>query len=241
MPLTTAAVIQKARDITGNHKDRSPAEIHIPDEAIQVDLASTIRLLNKRYGLDDGLKEVECTAVANQQDYTITSFVGSDVQTITEVLREGAHTPETVLGTDEQDYLNRNLSTNGRRAVIPSGYQQDVFDSMVQTMRYNRNDRYSWEIIEGKLRLFPKPSYAEKMSVRYISTGASIASLPNECETTLVYAACRAIIDCILNRMGMDRATQKAFGDTDMNRIKTLSEQRDRYSRMMNEELANIR
>jgi hypothetical protein len=229
--LTT--IIERARDITGNKVDRSLNEVGIPDEAIEAELLPYIRDLNKIYGTSSGVKEIRFTTTANQQNYSILADVGTDVQQITEVLQSDAHYPDYVLGMDSSF-----LTLGGDRAfnpdiqsVVPAGLQGDVFRTIVDQQRAERASRYSWDTVGDTLRLYPPPGPPQTVSVKYVSTGSSIGTLPTETENALTYAAVVAICDGVLNRISADRAVSKAWGEADLMRIKTVQSQRDRYEK----------
>jgi hypothetical protein len=234
-----ADIITKAREITGNKPDRSAAELEVPDAAITAEMARSIRDLNRIYGSASSVKEVKFHPVANQQDYAIATYVGSDVYRIDLVLRSNQDYPAgTLVDTSKVPQRYQNLNNQ----VIHPGLQQDVFDTIEQMARASRADECDFEEIGGNLRLFPTPTdAAEWVYVRYTATGYSISTLPDETESALIFAAVVAILNCQLNRLNSDRFSTRNQGETTDQRVRVLERQRDEYKASYLSELASLR
>jgi len=237
MSFTAEDVVSLARDETGIKLENAVGELFVPDHIIESGIGPIVRELNRMLGTTTAVREVNFTAVPETQDYTISTYVGTDVHRIDQVLRSGAFVPDGVVQTDEWD---RENGYNGE-AVIPTGLQADTFDVITAGERFRRSDRYTWETINGKLRLMPTPVSAETVSIRYTSTGYSVATLPDESKMALVYGACTVILNGVLNRLSSSRTTDKFFGETTDQRIDTLRSQRDEYRSKYQGELAGLR
>lgn len=230
MAITEANIILKARTITGNEITNTAGENHVPDEAIRVELGATIRKITQKFGDSSALKEVRLTVVAGQQDYEL-SAIASDVSSVFEVLRSDANVSAgAVIGGNTLSDTPYNLPGFGAEAIIPSGFQDDVFEDIIAGRRSRVRDRFSWEPVGTKIRLYPPPTSAsEVIVVQYYATGSTISDLPEQCENLLVYAAVVAIFDCELNRLNRTRVATRAYGEADMIRQRTLMEQRKAY------------
>ncbi len=246
MSLSKTQIIQRAREITGNKEDRSPAETTIPDAAIEADLKSAIRELNSAFGAtsNSAQKDVMFTATAGIQDYDITLRVGTDVYRIEEVWRSSCFTPDFVL-FDDRMRINGTTGFNATNAaVIQPGMQSSVFRTIIEMARSERADRQGgWEQAPGNiLRLMPPPLDAEIIAVRYIASAFSIETLPDEAEQALVYAACVSILDASINRIASDKVTHQILQvRTTDQRIKMLADQRTRYEALYEAELNGAR
>lgn len=240
MSLTIAQIIEKARSVAGNELQNSAGESFVPDEAITIELAPIIRKINSKFGSATGLKEVFLTVVADQQDYAF-SAVASDVKTITEVMRSGADVPAgSILGGGYVDPAPFNDASN-MRGVIPAGLQPEVFDDIIAQHRWRAADEFSWETFGTTLRLFPPPVSGEVIAIRYVTTGSSVDTIPDTCETLLVYAAVAALFDGELNRINRTRVTTKQFTDADAIRSKMCRDQRDYYQKKYQGELSEVK
>lgn len=241
---TDAEVLARAREITGNKVTRDAAERHATDGAILNAIQTHIRDLNLKYGNTTGKKEITFTTVAGTQDYDIPTYVGADVGQIDEVLQAGAYVAD-VLFSDGDEVDPTTGYANRSRARIPAGLQQDVFDTVGGILRARRNSDFSHKVVGQKLRLFPPPQSAYKVVVTYATSGYSIDTLPIEAREAVVYAACYAIIDAMLNKImssiyaaQQDSQTGATVSDQ---RIKVLRDQRDRYEAKYNEEFRRLR
>lgn len=237
--LDTATVISKAREICGSKTSRAVGEDFATDLAIKYGMASAIRSVNQIFGDNTARKEATFTTVANQWEYTLTT-IASDIASIDEVIRSGTedmfagNNPDTIFDS------HGNALPFDHDHIIDQGMQQDVWDLIVAQRRRRRNDEYSFEEFNGKLRLYPCPSGSETVIVKYTTSGATTESLPDEAEPCLVYAACVAILDTTINRLNSDRYTGATHGVVSEDRIKTLEKQRDRYEEMYRSELARL-
>ena len=230
-------VTGKARKIIGNQPDTAVGEVFIPDDVVDIALAPIVRDLNKLYGSASGMKEKAFTAVANQQLYTIADVIGSDVSEIVEVIRSSARCPDALPSADVDPRTGLPIS----RASIPQGYQDDAMEVIVGQWRARHADKFAWEIVNGvSLRLMPVPAGAEDVIVQYVSTGASITTLPASTETALIYAACVAILNGQINRVNSDRATADTFGQAKDDRIRSMVQQRDYYQGQYDREVSKM-
>lgn len=229
-----AEILSKARDITGNKPSVAVGETSIPDSAILAALDPVIRDLSRRYGDATTSKEVVFDAVPGQQDYSLDTYVGTGVYEIVEALRSIGYLPDVLTDGDEVD-PGTGLPMC-RYGNIRAGGQGAVFDKIIQTHRRQRQDELSWEIVRKAdgdyLRLYPMPLCAEVVAVSIVSTGFDIDSLPQKTEACLVWAACVAIIDGVINRIMSDRATTSTWGEAQTRRLDLLKAQRDRYEQL---------
>lgn len=166
------------------------------------------------------------------QDYLIDLFVGADVLTITEVIRSDAFRSEAFL---EPSYdVDPLTGLRGRRGgFVDQGFQEDAFEVMQAQARWRETQKYSWAIvnISGSryLRLMPEPERQVLVRCTYTSQAGAISSLPEEARSAVENAACRAILDCVLNRTKADPAF---IGEGTLERrafIDAITKQRDRY------------
>lgn len=238
MDLST--IIQAARDITGNEKTMAAGDQFVPDEAIETDLTPIIRILNNRFGNVSGKKETIFNTIAGQQDYLISTYVGTDVERISKVMREGSFVPDYFLGAgDGVDILNYGGPTN-QAPIIPAGFQANTFDVIVQMNRSEVADRFDWEEFQGKIRLYPVPTRDEVIAVQYVSTGSSIDTLPEKTMAALTYAAVVAIIDSGIMRMGHNKALNRAYGEGDANPMDAWLTMRNIYAGKLESEMGSL-
>jgi hypothetical protein len=243
MPLSDAAIIESAREITGNQISRQAGSTHAPDAAITAALQPLIRELNRHYGTTTGVKEAWFTATAAQQDYTIATVVGADVFRITDVRRSGEQVPASAIAAHDVDPRTGLPMTN--RAAVDWGYETAVPAVILGQEQARRSALYEWEVVSGTtLRLIPVPDAEEEIYVRYVATGFGIDTLPVDCETCLVYGACMAILDAHLNRINSAKweAKQDALtgATTQQARVLAVKEQRDRYEELYEREFRKL-
>jgi hypothetical protein len=243
MSLNLTTVKLRARQITGVKIGRSPAETDVPDEAIEADLVTATRELNGAFA-GTALKETIFTATAGVQDYSIEDNVGDDVLRISEVRRSSAYTPDLILPDQDLRLDHSGRFNAGNSSVIDPGLQGETFRVIIQQARAARAERQDgWaEAPGGLLRLMPPPIDAEVIAVEYVATGSDVTTLPDRAEQAMVYAACVALLNGAINRIGQDKVTSEVLrlGSTD-NRIKTLRDQRDYYERKYENELENAK
>lgn len=235
----SATILDKARQITGNKPDNAVGETFIPDDAILAALAPAIRDLNTIYGNASGLKETTFTASAGVQDYGIEATIGPDVFEVMDVIRSGAYVPDDAINAADMDPATGLPMAQG--SIIPAGYQGDAMDVIVAQWRAGHADKFDWEVVNGDtLRLMPRPLYAETISVRYVASAYTIETLPANTETVLVFAACVAILNGIINRTNSSRQMTDTYGQAQTERLKLLVKQRDYYQGAFDKEFSRL-
>jgi hypothetical protein len=247
VPLNSADIFEKARQITGNKESRIAGEIFAPNEAIELAIRPVVRELNKSYGSNAAAKEVSFSTVSGQQDYCIESSVGADVFRIDQVIRSRAYIPDTLLVDGEIDPAS-GLATS-RHSTIHPGLQGSTFQSIIATMRTRRELDHTWKVVRKAdgdyLRLMPPPDSVEVVVVSFTTTAFDIETLPEEAEVALVYAAAAAILDATLNRLLSDRyqqsqkmaPTASTHGEE---RVRILQSQRDHYQDLRDQEILQL-
>lgn len=231
-----AAILNKAREITGNKPSVAVGETGVPDTAILAALGPAVRDLARSFGDASSTKETIFTTTAGVQDYALADYVGADVSQVTEVMRSSAYVADVLSDEGEIDPED-GLPLKRWGTAIPGGGQGAVFDKIVATQRAGRIGRYSWEVVNGTtLRLYPLPQGEEVVAVRYLAAGGTITDLGAETEACLVWAACAAILDAVINRIMSDRATTATWGEAQTKRLDVLLKQRDRYSDLYRQE-----
>jgi hypothetical protein len=159
------------------------------------------------------------------------------VYEVIEVIRSAAYLPDGILGNeiDPQTGLRYGSST------IPQGYQGDAMDVILAQWRNRRADAFDWEVVNNStLRLMPTPMFAEAVAVRYVTSAYTIDTLPVNTESVLVFAACVAILNGIINRINSSRQTTDTYGQAQTERLKTLAAQRDYYQGAFDKEFGRL-
>lgn len=169
------------------------------------------------------------------QDYPLDPYVGDDVLRVIEVLRGDMVIEEGSLGGSDFDEVHPHTGLRtGGRGLIDQGLQREVLDVIEAQARYRHLERFSAPtvVVDGVacLRLVPRPTSAVYVDVTYLSTADSISALPDRARNAVELSACRAILECMLNRAKNDPVAMK-FGDVDEARewFKHVRAQRDRY------------
>src|SRR2546421_467041 len=99
--MNISEIIAKARGITGYKLDSSAGDLVPKDPDVQAAMSRHVRDLNRMFGGSASVKEKTFTASIGQQDYLISTYVGSDVFEIEEVLRSGSYMPDFILGGED--------------------------------------------------------------------------------------------------------------------------------------------
>jgi hypothetical protein len=258
MAFTTDQVIQAARDILGVVDDKALAERNVPDQAVRPGLRPAIRELN-RVTRSSGRKEAAFNTVANQQDYLLTSICSGGVDDVArldgKVLRESAHVPDDILSPGAVDPRTGLPLRGAGGTAIPMGYQGAAADVIVQQERWRHDDDFDEEIVTlggvRYLRLFPTPEVVERAVMIYVTSGASIDTLPDTAQTAMEYAAVVALCDAMINRVNSQMPVFAGTnfggdggggsGPASAERVKVMRAQRDRYEQLYLQELAQLR
>ena len=169
------------------------------------------------------------------QDYHLPTYVGDDVLEVRDVLRSGAYV------ADEEFFGPGEIDARGRRVgptLIAHGFQPEVAEVIAGQRRWRHADQFFWEVVRRGadlyLRLSPPPCETEVVAVTYTSTGSSISALPDRARPAIEYAACAAILNCVLNRLPNDERYLVEPGTDRRDKAelaKMLERQRDRYDR----------
>ncbi|MGE5610990.1 MAG: hypothetical protein ACM359_17200 [Bacillota bacterium] len=232
-----ATIIDKARQITGNKMDNAVGETFIPDDAIAAAIAPAVRDLNTIYGTATGLKEFTFTATPGVQDYDLQATLGADVYEVMEVIRSAAYLADGLLG----DEIDPQTGLRFGNSAIPQGYQGDAMDVILAQWRKRRTDAFDWEVVNNTtLRLMPAPMFAEAISVRYVTSAYTIDTLPANTESVLLFAACVAILNGIINRINSSRQTTDTYGQAQTERLNNLVSQRDYYQGAFEKEFGRL-
>lgn len=233
MAIVLTDIIAQARLRVGNRESTATDEQYVSDDAVQAEMSEYILECNEVFGSSTARKDVSFAFVSGQQDYLM-SGIATDIRTVEEVLRTDAYMSDSYLQPTMVD--PRTGIPMARAAFIDQAYQQDALDEIVAMQRFRRNDLYSWEEVQKSdglyLRLMPAPIDDGTCYVRYVSTGESASTLPDEAKDALTNAACLAFLDCMMNRIqsnpaaigsGMDARDLRAWLDQ-------MAKQRDRYN-----------
>lgn len=142
------------------------------------------------------------------QDYDVINFIGSDVLEIEEVIRSDAFRSDNYLAGGALVDPRTGIPSGSLGTSIDQGYQGAVIETIQAQDRWRREANYSYEslILNGRLilRVMPRPEQVVYFSVRYISTSASLSTLPDVARVPLENAACASLLSCMLNRTDSD-------------------------------------
>jgi hypothetical protein len=221
-------VLERARLEVGNLPSVIVGEQGVKDEAVLAALKWSVRELNALAGTNTSRKEVWFTTTAGTQDYSL-AVIASDIGEVEEVYDSRAFVSDYDLGGPTETDVRGRYVEDG---VVSAGYQQAAMKSIIASYRWLKLDDYHWAIAypsgTKSLRLFPKPEGAVSVLVEYTTTAGDITTLPNEAEEALHYAACVALLDCMINRTNNERHDPEQR-EARMTQVKTLTAQRDRY------------
>ena len=169
------------------------------------------------------------------QDFPINAMLGTDVLSVVEVVRSDAYrdTNSMIYPGGYMDGIACITTTPAN--FIDQGLQEVAFQTAQAQARYDEQVHYRHELVcrngQQYLRVFPKPRHEVQFLATYISVAGNIESLPDNARDAMGNAACRAIMDCIINRVksepnGISQETsleRRAF-------METIIKQRDYYA-----------
>jgi hypothetical protein len=166
------------------------------------------------------------------QEYEIGLFLGDDILQIVDVLRSDAYHGDNAIQFPRA-FDPLISSGNYGRHFVDQSLQESAFEVMQAQERYRELQKFSWAIVNidsvRYLRLMPPPRHHVLVRCTYISVADSISSLPDEAKPAMENAACRAILDCVLNRV---KAEPMAIHESPLESrafIEAMVKQRDRY------------
>lgn len=168
------------------------------------------------------------------QDYNVSTFIGSDVLDVVEVIRTDAYRAENFA---EPCYdVDPITGVRGRYGgFIDQSLQEGAFEVIQAQARWRETDKYTWKMvnISGSryLRLMPKPEFPVTVRVTYQSTSDTIESMPDEAKPAMMASAARSIIDCQLNRIKAEPSGSQFDGPLEKRGVlDAMAKQRDRYA-----------
>jgi hypothetical protein len=166
------------------------------------------------------------------QDYDVQTYIGTDVLEIEEVIRSASFQTDAFLESYMVD-PRTGIPTVKVGGFIDQAYQENALELIQQQERFRRTDEYMWEsvMINGRLhvRLMPPPESVEQVRVVYVSTSASLATLPEQARIPLEHAACAAILNGIISRTISDPMELHENSLDRRAHLEVLTKQRDYY------------